>query len=65
VERWVESGVAPPKIIATKYVDDLDPSQGIKMTRPLCPFPQVAAYNGSGDKNDSANFVCAGKVPGH
>ena len=59
VERWVESGVAPQKIIATKYVNDLDPSQGVKMTRPLCPYPQVAAYKGSGDKNDAANFVCA------
>lgn len=59
VERWVESGVAPQKIIATKYVDDLDPSHGVKMTRPLCPYPQVARYNGTGDKNDAANFDCA------
>ena len=46
VERWVETGVAPQKVIATKYVNDLDPSQGVKMRRPLCPYPQVAAYNG-------------------
>jgi Tannase and feruloyl esterase len=59
VERWVESGVAPTKIIATKYENDLDPSQSVKMTRPLCPYPQVAAYNGAGDPNDAASFVCA------
>ena len=58
VERWVESGVAPEKIIATKYVNDLDPGQGVKMTRPLCPFPQVAAYNGTGSQNDARSFVC-------
>ena len=65
VERWVESGVAPQRIIATKYVNDLDPSQGVKMTRPLCPYPQVAAYNGTGDKNDAASFVCADKATSH
>jgi len=28
------------------------------MTRPLCPYPQVAKYKGSGDTNDAGNFVC-------
>ncbi len=65
VERWVESGAAPQKVIATKYVNDLDPSQGVKMTRPLCPYPQLARYNGAGDKDDAANFVCAGKAASH
>jgi serine/threonine protein kinase len=59
LERWVENGVAPGPIIATKYVDDLDPSQGVKMTRPLCPYPQIAKYKGAGDTNDAANFVCS------
>src|SRR5260370_39219780 len=36
-----------------------DPSQGVKMTRPLCAYPQIAKYKGSGDTNDAANFVCA------
>jgi len=57
--QWVEKGVAPGPIIATKYVNDLDPSQGVKMTRPLCPYPQIAKYKGTGDTNDAANFVCA------
>ena len=57
--QWVENGVAPGAIIATKYVNDLDPSQGVKMTRPLCPYPQIAKYQGSGDTNDAANFVCS------
>jgi feruloyl esterase len=58
VQRWVEKGVPPTRIIATKYVDD-DRSKGVAMTRPLCPYPQMAKYKGSGDTNDAANFVCA------
>ena len=69
VERWVESVVAPEKIIATQYENDLEPAQGVKMTRPLCPYPQEAGYDGKGNPNDAASFVCteAGKrqgVPG-
>jgi feruloyl esterase len=59
LEQWVENGVAPGPIIATKYLSDLDPSQGLKMTRPLCPYPQIAKYKGTGDTNDAANFVCS------
>ena len=59
LEQWVETGVAPGAIIATKFVNDLDPSQGIKMTRPLCPYPQIAKYKGYGDTKDAANFVCS------
>jgi feruloyl esterase len=61
LEQWVEKGLAPEKIIATKYVDD-ERDKGVKMTRPLCPYPQVAKYKGTGDTNDAANFACvAGK----
>jgi hypothetical protein len=28
------------------------------MTRPLCPYPQIAKYKGSGNTSDAANFVC-------
>ena len=59
LEQWVEKGTAPEKIIATKYVSDFNPAQGVKMTRPLCPYPQIAKYKGTGDTNDATNFVCA------
>ncbi|HEV2990984.1 MAG TPA: tannase/feruloyl esterase family alpha/beta hydrolase [Candidatus Angelobacter sp.] len=59
LEQWVEKGVAPDRIIAAKWVSDADPSQGARMTRPLCPHPQVAKYKGTGDTNDEANFACA------
>jgi feruloyl esterase len=55
--RWVEHGVAPAKIIAVKFKDD-DPQKGVVMTRPLCPYPQVAAWTSKGDTNSAANFVC-------
>jgi hypothetical protein len=58
LELWVEKGTAPESIVATKYVDD-DPAKGVQMTRPLCPYPQIADYKGSGDTNDFANFACA------
>jgi hypothetical protein len=58
LEQWVEKGDAPSAIIATKYVDD-DSAKGVQTTRPLCPYPQIAKYEGQGDPNDAAHFVCA------
>lgn len=58
LEDWVEKDTPPGEIIATKYEQD-NPTKGVQMTRPLCAYPQVAKYKGSGDTNDSANFVCA------
>jgi feruloyl esterase len=57
VARWVEKGVAPDKIIATKYVDN-SPAKGVAFQRPLCAYPQVAHYKGSGDMNDAGSFEC-------
>jgi tannase/feruloyl esterase len=57
LQQWVEHGIAPTRLVATKYVNDV-PNLGISMTRPLCPFPQVPRYSGSGDTNNEANFVC-------
>lgn len=59
--QWVEKGVAPGPILATKYNNDTNPAEGVKMTRPLCPYPQVAKYKGSGDTNDAENFACVSK----
>jgi TonB family protein len=61
LEQWVEKGVAPDKIIAKKFVSEADHTQGVKMTRPLCPYPQSAKYKGTGDTNDAASFVCSEK----
>ncbi len=57
LEQWVEKGIAPNVIVATKN-EGGDPAKGAKMTRPLCPYPQIAKYKGKGDTNDAGNFVC-------
>jgi feruloyl esterase len=57
LEQWTEGGMAPAEIIATKYAGE--GSNEVKMTRPLCPYPQAAKYKGSGDTNKAENFVCA------
>jgi feruloyl esterase len=45
---WVENGKAPSQIIATKFKNDTDTSQGVLRQRPLCPYPQIARYKGGG-----------------
>jgi feruloyl esterase len=53
VEQWVENGKAPNEIIASHL------SAGVAdRTRPLCVYPQVAQYKGTGSIDDAANFVC-------
>jgi hypothetical protein len=49
---WVENGVAPEQILVS----------GGGRTRPLCPYPQTAIYNGSGSTNDAANVHCGGNL---
>ncbi len=58
LERWVEQGIAPERIVATQYVDN-DVSKGIARERPLCVYPKVARYSGKGDIDAAANFACA------
>ena len=58
LQRWVEEGVAPESITATKFAND-NPTQGVVRTRPICPYPQMAEYNGTGSTDDAANFTCA------
>lgn len=58
LERWVEEGIAPDQIIASKR-QGVDPKSPAIRTRPLCPYPQMARYKGSGSTDDAANFVCA------
>ena len=53
LEQWVEAGKAPDQIPAA-HLTNGQPDR----TRILCPYPQVAAYTGSGDPNSAGNFVC-------
>jgi hypothetical protein len=57
LEDWVERGVAPSQLIATKYVQD-DPGKGIAMQRPICVYPEEPRYKGTGSNADANNFMC-------
>jgi len=50
---WVEKGQTPEQIPASRVKDGQ-----VDRTRPLCPYPQVAQYKGSGSLDDAANFTC-------
>ena len=52
---WVENGNAPETILATTTSGGV-----VTRSRPLCPYPQTAIYNGSGSTDDAANFHCGG-----
>jgi feruloyl esterase len=53
LDQWVTAGKAPDRIEAARVV-----SGATVRTRPLCPYPQVATYKGSGSTDDAANFSC-------
>jgi feruloyl esterase len=53
LSKWVEQGQAPERIEASRVRNGQT-----ERTRPLCPYPQVAVYNGSGSTDESANFSC-------
>ncbi|OOF90624.1 hypothetical protein ASPCADRAFT_10534 [Aspergillus carbonarius ITEM 5010] len=57
--NWVENGVAPEYIIGSNFNSSVDFSAStIDKQRPICAYPKVAQYVGSGDINDAANFAC-------
>ena len=53
IEQWVERGAAPDRIEASHSTNGV-----IDRKRPLCPYPQIAAYQGTGSVDDAASFVC-------
>ncbi len=50
---WRENGKAPERIVASRIA-----AGKVERTRPLCAYPQIAKYKGSGSIDDAANFVC-------
>jgi hypothetical protein len=51
--QWVEQGTTPERLIGARIVNGQT-----NRTRPLCPYPQVAKYKGTGSIDEAANFVC-------
>jgi feruloyl esterase len=70
VQKWVEEDEAPDHITTTYFdqtsrfraragMQDAPESEvTVRKTRPVCAYPEVAIYRGSGDTNDAANFEC-------
>ncbi len=63
--NWVEKGEAPEQVVAkargagANVVNTEVPATwSAARTRPLCPYPKVARYNGSGDVESAASFTC-------
>jgi feruloyl esterase len=58
LDAWVVRGVAPNSITASRV------SNGkVERTRPLCPYPQVAVYQGIGGTDEAASFACGVAAP--
>jgi feruloyl esterase len=53
LEDWVERGKARDRITASHSING-----AVDRTRPLCPYPQVAVYKGSGSIDDASSFSC-------
>lgn len=62
MDRWVETGQAPQRIIGEKPVNPMVALAGIPAkplkTRPLCPWPKVARHDGKGSMDDESSFSC-------
>jgi len=54
LEQWVEKSKAPEEIIASHSTNGK-----VDRTRPLCPYPQVAKYKGTGSTDEASNFACS------
>lgn len=53
LRTWVETNKAPDRIEAARVRNGK-----VERTRPLCPYPQTAVYQGSGSTDEAANFAC-------
>jgi feruloyl esterase len=58
LDAWVEKNQAPSQMLASRTRDGK-----VDRTRPLCPYPQVAVYSGSGSTDDAKNFACRAYDP--
>jgi len=53
LEQWVEQKKTPTQISASHMTNGV-----VDRTRPLCPYPTVARYEGAGSTDDALNFAC-------
>ncbi|MFK4446066.1 feruloyl esterase [Caballeronia udeis] len=58
LENWVEKGIAPDATSTASTIIGSGTINGATRTRPLCSYPMVEKYNGTGDINSASNFTC-------
>ena len=74
VQDWVEKGIVPDSITYVEFAQQSKaapqskgstdgkpqskPQSAVSRTRPVCAYPKISQYKGSGDPNDGANFTC-------
>jgi hypothetical protein len=58
LEEWVEKGVRPNGVIATKFAIDGDPRSAVIKRRRICPYPRTARRNQLGSDSDATKYVC-------
>ena len=58
LENWVERGTPPAQFVGTKFTDNQAATRTVEYTRPICLYPTVPRYKGTGDQKDAANFAC-------
>jgi hypothetical protein len=56
IVAWVEQGTAPEKLIGSRVESGVN-----KRTRPICAYPEVARYKGTGSIDDAGNFTCGAR----
>jgi len=54
IDRWVETGDAPEQLTAYWLNDQMQPDG----SRPVCAYPEVVTYDGTGDTRDASSFSC-------
>ena len=54
LDQWVQTNKAPDRIVASKVANG-----NIIRTHPLCAYPMVAKYKGTGDTDNADNYVCS------
>ncbi|GAW20641.1 hypothetical protein ANO14919_101490 [Xylariales sp. No.14919] len=59
---WVEKNVTVDQVVATTWNTPTNVSSGVLKQRPLCPYPQMARWDGAGDLNDASSWSCGGDV---
>ncbi|KAF2963912.1 hypothetical protein GQX73_g9675 [Xylaria multiplex] len=59
---WVEKNATVDQIVATTWNTPTNVSSGVLKQRPLCPYPQMATWDGTGDLNDASSWSCGGDV---